>query len=266
MSFPRFILGIVIVFSACFCLQAQTTEHWQRVYTDEFSVIEINVPSLTLEADHVMRVDFRTTLTEAEKMAGPQSAKYKSRIETIRFKLDQGRYQISEMIWFDDAGAKLDSYTPTAEWREFKHGGVTERLFSSARALPPFGSWKIVGYKFADGSTADEPTVTRLVGTRVRIESRSAQVGSSFCSSLAYEDKRVPREALRQQLDLNLDLLGIVGDQVETTNLKCEGSGWRPAQSMILKVQADEMLMLWRGVFLVLKLEREGKGISFGSQ
>lgn len=256
MFFTRTLLWVVAVAAGCSCLHAQTKERWRRVYTGEYSLIEINVSSVTLEPDRVLRVEFRTTLVEPEHVAGKKSAKYKSRIETIRFKLDQERYQLGEITWFDGEGAKLGSYAPSkADWRVVKQGGVTQRMFNAARTLPPFGNWRVVDYKFADGSTEADPLLARLIGKSVRLQSRTADVGSKFCSAMAYEDRRISKDELNRQLGIKLDSLGIVADYVQTTNLKCEGGGWAPPQSLLLKVKEDEMLMLWDGVFLVLKLE-----------
>lgn len=253
----RDILWTVIVSSICFCVHAQTKDKWQRAYTDEDSVIDINTSSSTLETEHILRVDFRTTLAKPENIAGNQSAKYKSRIETISFKLNQHYYRLAETVWFDSKGARLMSSTPTAEdWRVLKPGGVMEKLFNSVRTLPPFGSWKVVGYKFADGSANPEPQILKLVGTRVRFQPDTAQVEAKVCSSLAYEDKRASREELNQ-LGMNLESLGIAGDYAKTTKLKCERGGWAPRQSLLLKMKEGEMLMLWNGVFLVLKRERQ---------
>jgi hypothetical protein len=261
MSFKRFILWTTILSSTCFCLHAQTKNKWQRVYTGDDSVIEINVSSSTLEADHVLRVDFRTTLRKPENIAHRQGAKYKSRIETIRFKLNQNRYLLAQTAWFDTKGAKLDSYAVTEEdWRVLKPGGVMERLFNSARTLPPFGSWKVVNYRFANGSANADSNLTKLLGTRVRLQSDLAQVGAKVCSSLAYEDERLSREDLNQHLGASLESLGIVDAYAETTKLKCEGNDWALPQSVLIKVKEDEMLMLWSGVFLVLKRERVWTG------
>src|SRR5215470_15784272 len=133
-SLSRAILWTVIVFTTCFCVHAQTRDKWQRAYTGEDSVIDINISSLTLETEHVLRVDFRTTLAKQGNIAGNQSAKYKSRIETITFKLNQNRYRLAETVWFDSKGTKLTSLTTTAEdWRVLKQGGVMEKLFDSVR-------------------------------------------------------------------------------------------------------------------------------------
>jgi hypothetical protein len=135
-----------------------------------------------------------------------------------------------------------------------------ERLFNSARTLPPFGSWKVVNYRFANGSANADSNLTKLLGTRVRLQSDLAQVGAKVCSSLAYEDERLSREDLNQHLGASLESLGIVDAYAETTKLKCEGNDWALPQSVLIKVKEDEMLMLWSGVFLVLKRERVWTG------
>jgi len=258
MFLTRTILWTVIVCSSCFCVHAQTKDKWQRAYTGDDSVIDINISSLTLETGHVLSVDFRTTLSRPENIAAQQSAKYKRRIETINFKLNQNRYRLAEIVWFDSTGARLTSSTTTAEdWRVLKQGGVMEKLFNSVRTLPPFGSWKVVGYKYADGSTNPEPEITKLVGTRVRLQPDTAQVEAKVCSSIAYEDKRASSEELNR-LGVKLESLEIVSDYADTTKLTCEGGGWTPGRSLLLKVKEGEMLMLWNGVFLVLKRDREG--------
>ncbi len=261
MFLNRAILWTTILSSTCFCLHAQNKDKWQRVYTGEDSVIDINVSSSTLEPDHVLRVDFRITLAKPENIARNQGAKYKSRVETIRFKLNQNRYWLAQTAWFDTKGARLDSYfTTTEDWRVWKPGGMMERLFSSARKLPPFGSWKVVNYKFAEGRAKADADITKLLGTRVRLQSDLAQVGAKVCSSLAYEDEKVSREDLDRHLGVSLESLGILDAYAEMTKLKCEAGDWAPPQSLLLKVKEDEMLMLWSGVFLVLKRERVWTG------
>jgi len=127
---------------------------WQRVYTGDESVIEINVSSLRLEPGHILRVEFRTILSKPESLKGTPVVKYKSRLETIDFKLNDKRYRLCETTLLDPNGKTLQSYTTTSaeDWRTLKEGGVMERLFNAARALPPFGSWKAVAYRLADGS------------------------------------------------------------------------------------------------------------------
>ena len=266
MSLSRATFLTVVFASASLCLHAQPREKWKRVFTGEGSVIDVNVSSLRLEANYLLRVDFRTTLSKPENIARDQGAKYKSRIETIRFKLNEDRYRLCETTWFDSNGAKLQSYTSTAEdWRVMKQGGVMERLSNAARALPPFGSWKVIAYKFADGRPTPVPQtgLEKLVGTHVRFEAKQGQVGAQVCPSLSYEDDRLSNDEFDRELGVRLDTIGVNAEYAETTKLRCDSAGWRPGRSLLVKLKEDEMLMLWSGVFLTLKKEHEWTGDIF---
>jgi len=222
----------------------------------------MNLTNSRLEADHVLRVDFRTILSKPENIAGTQGEEYKSRIETFRFRLNENRYRLCETTWFDSNGTKLNTYIVTTEdWRVVKQGGVMERLFNSVRALPPFGSWKVVAFRFAEEqpTAATKPNLEKLVGMEVRLQADRAEVGRQVCSSLAYEDHRFSNDELKRSLGVRLESVGIDADYADTTKLKCEADGWTPPQSLLIRSK-DEMLMLWKGVFLVLKREREWTG------
>lgn len=132
----------------------QESDKWQRVYTGDESIIEINASSLRFAPDRILRVGFRTVLSKSGSLATTPGAKYKSRVETIDFKLNEKQYRLCETTFLDAQGRTLQSYTATSleGWRVLKQGGVMERLFNAARALPPFGIWKAVAYRLVDGS------------------------------------------------------------------------------------------------------------------
>lgn len=234
-------------------LAQQTKERWERVYTGEESVIEMNASSFRLQADHVLRVQFRTILSKAEALQGSQGAKYKSRLETIDFKPNERRYRLFETTLLDANGKELQSYSAgeLQEWRAIKAGGVTERLFNAARALSPFGSWKVVAYRSTNGAQASE--LQDLIGVRVNLQFNRAEVGMSICMSPAYEDRRSSNEELSRALGIDFKSIGIEAENVDAIQIKCEGSGWRPPVSLLIKVRDRELWMLWQGVFLVLK-------------
>jgi hypothetical protein len=260
MSLSRVILFAVVFASASLCLHAQPREKWKRVYTDEESVIDVNVSTLKLEANYLLRVDFRTKLSKPENIARDQGAKYKSRIETIRFKLNENRYRVCETTWFDSNGAKLQSSTSTGEdWRVVKQGAVMEKLSNAMRALSPFGSWKVIAYKFAEArpTAALESGLEKLVGIRVRFQAHQGQVGMKVCSSLSYEDERLSKDEFDRALGVRLETIGVNAEYAETTKLRCEMHGWNPPRSLLVKLKEDKMLMLWSGVFLILKKERD---------
>jgi hypothetical protein len=119
--------------------------------------------------------------------------------------------------------------------------------------------------KFADGRPipALESGLEKLVGTRVRFQAEQGQVGVKVCSSLSYEDERLSKDEFDRKLGVRLETIGLNAEYAETTKLRCETDGWSPARSLLVKLKEDEMLMLWSGVFLILKKEREWTGDIF---
>jgi hypothetical protein len=234
----------------------QTKDKWQRVYTGEQSVIEINTSSLKFAPDFILRVQFRTIFSHAETLPGTSATKYKMRLETIDFKLNEKRYRISETSLLDSSGKELQWYSTNQmrEWRVLKSGGVTEKLFIAARAVPPFGTWKVAAYRVADADPNETKPreLEKLIGVRVVLQSHRAEVGEEICTSPAFEDKRASNEELFQELQVALKSIA-VQESAEMITISCKASGWRPPQSLLVKVRDGEMLMLWEGVFLVLK-------------
>ena len=233
-----------------------TKDKWQRVYTGEESVIEINVSSLSLQPDQILRVQFRTILSHPETLPGTSGTKYKTRLETIDFKVT-GRYRPFETTLLDSSGKQLQSYSTTEleEWRVPRSGGVTERLFNAARMLPPFGTWKVVDYRIADGKLerAEASELEELIGVRVNLQFNRAEVGGDMCTVPSFEDKQSSNEELVRELGIEFKSIGIRGESAAMIKISCTGSGWRPPRSLLVKVRDSEMLMLWKGVFLVLK-------------
>jgi hypothetical protein len=122
-------------------------EKWQRVYTGEDSIIEINVSKVTFVEYNVSRtvtfstsigrVGFRTTLSKSEALKETPAVKYKSRLETIEFNCVANRYRLHEATLLDEKGkiVKAFGWDPSAEWREIKHGGMMEKLSGPACKL-----------------------------------------------------------------------------------------------------------------------------------
>ena len=239
----------------------QTKDKWQRVYTGDESVIEINVSSLRFQPDYILRVQFRTVMSHPETVAGSSGAKYKTRLETIDFKLDESRYSVFETSLLDSGGKELQSYATSEmrDWRAFKAGGITERLFYAACSLPPFGAWKVVAYRSPneDLSKSRPKELERLIGIRVQLQSNRAVVGTGVCVLPAYEDKDSLSEDVYGELRNALTSIGMQAGAVDLIGIVCNRGAWRPPQSLFVRVRDGEMLMLWEGVFLVLKRDGE---------
>ena len=248
----RLLVNAAVFVCLPICVRGQ--DKWERVHTGQEYIIEINVNHLKLEPERVLQAQFRTILSQPESLRGKPEAKYKTRLETIDFKPSERKYRFAEVTLLDPSGKVLQSYpNPMQDWRDLKPGGITERLFDAARTLPPFGTWKTVNYRFADRETRPAAELAALIGTRVRVLLDRAEVGAKICSSPDFQSKRFTQEEMLRDAGVDLKTIGIKADHVEAINVRCEGSGWQPPYSVLIKTHEDEMLMLWDGVFLVLK-------------
>lgn len=255
---PTLIIWLLLCgFPISICAQGDK-EEWRRVYTGEDSVIDVRVGSITFETGHLLSVRFRTIFSKAESLKGQPETKYKTRLETVEFKLPSSQYRYREISLLDSAGKTVWSAEPnlSEEWRAPKEGGMMTRLFEAARQLSPFGIWKVIDYRFADGPPVDSPEFRRFLGTRVRIHSDRAEVGTKICSLPAYQSRLVSDKEFHQQLGVSLAAVGIKENPAESIVVKCESNDWKPPQSLLVKLPEGGQLMLWQGVFLVLKKER----------
>lgn len=238
----------------------QAKDQWQRVYTGDDSIIELNTSSLRFEPGNVLRAEFRTVLSSVESIGGDRALKYKTRLEKIDFRLTDRRYRFFEISLLDASGKVIQTNTGTGaeDWRPFKPGGITERLFNAACVLSPLGAWKVTAYRFAEVDSKEvEPTpeLDKLIGTAVHLHVDRAEVGSRVCRSPSFHDKGTLAEELLRQLRIDPKAIAIKADaDTRVIEVKCEGSGWQPPQSLLIKENnKEEVLMLWEGVFLVLK-------------
>ncbi len=116
-------------------------EKWQRAYSSEDSIIEIDVSRVTFVEYHISkkvtfaatrvgRVRFRTILSKPEAVNEKPAAKYKTRLETIEFNCTEKRYRLYEATLFDAKGKVVKSYEwdPSNDWRELKFGSMMEKL------------------------------------------------------------------------------------------------------------------------------------------
>jgi surface-adhesin protein E len=129
-------MGILIcIFSI---LQTSTTAQerirWQRIYTSEDSVIEMNLSTVTFGLKQIARVRFRTTFSKAQPLREMPGRKYKSRFETIEFKCSERRYRIYETGLLDSTGKPLQVYEVNLsdDWKAVRPGSMMERLSGPA--------------------------------------------------------------------------------------------------------------------------------------
>lgn len=247
---------ICVVCGPVFVNAQQTIEKWERVYTNDAFITEINLSAIRFQGNKILRLQSRTTFSEPTSVKGNSDTKYTTALQTVDFKLGSDQYRLSETTLLDAAGKVLQTSTAD-DWRTIRVGGVMDNALRVARAVPPFGVWTIEAYRFADGApTKRSDELDRFVGKKVRFDLARGEVNTRVCSSLDFQDERLTSEEFRGKLGFDAKSIGVNAESIETTSLKCEISGWRPPNSLLIKVSADEMLMLWDGVFLVLKERR----------
>jgi hypothetical protein len=244
------------------CLPASTQaqiETWQRVFTGNEFTVDISPTSLSFEP-HIFRAQFRTVFARPETISTNSPTKYKTRLETIEFKTDK-HYRYFETSLLDSAGRIVQSYPPNSsqDWKVFKDGGMTARLFDAARALPPLGRWTVIGYRYVDGkpNEATEPReLAELNGTPVTLDLDAAAVGTERCSSPGYQSHSLTDTKFFLKQGISLDSLGVNETRTAAIVLECGTRQWTPPRSLILPLPSGNMLLLWKGVFLELKKRR----------
>jgi hypothetical protein len=235
---------------------AAQSEKWQRVYTAEDFIVDAKPSTLTYQPGQSLRLQFRTNFSKPETLDA--NSKYKTRLETIEFRADK-RYRYYETVLLDAAGKVLVTYPLSPDWKTFKPGGVTNRLFDFATSQPPFGHWNVTTYHYADGNPttdADSRDVTNFRGTDVTLQFDAAAVGSERCSSPSYESHALADKDFYRKLGISLEPLGVVTTTGDALILKCSSHDWAPDQSLVLPLPTGNLLMLWKGVFLELKQRR----------
>jgi hypothetical protein len=256
----------LVVFLCSFPLLVSAQARWQRVYTGADSLIEIDTSSLTFESESTIRATFRTVLAKPESLSPQNSTKYKIRLETFVFR-SPGEYRFHEVRWLDAHGNEVhNSIIPANDWRVLKQGGIMEKLFASIGTLPPFGRWKIVDYRLADGpanGAVGSKEMSRLIGQHVYFDLSQAQVGSKVCHLPVFQSKRFSRDEFFRELGIQLASVGVKAESAETISVMCKGDGWAPRQSMLIALPHNQSLMLWQGVFLVLDKRERFQGFSF---
>jgi hypothetical protein len=254
---PAVALCLVLSFRLLITAQNESNV-WHRAYTGEESIIELNVSTLKFDDARVLRMDLRTVLVTPETLNERPGTKYKTRLETVEFNLGRNEYRLTRVALLEPGGKTVDSYENlTGQWKPIRAGGMMNRLLYAARTFLPFGSWRVVSFRFVDGPIPDQDDraldVSRLIGATVSLEAEHAKVEASVCKAPVYKSDRLSMQEFSRRLGVAVQLPEIKSDHVETISVKCDTDGWTPRQSLLVELPEGGILMLWKGVFLVLK-------------
>jgi hypothetical protein len=126
----RTILAALAIFVSPIFLAAQPASPWQRVYTLDESVIDIDTAQVNLLFPNRGRVSFRWNFTQAEALSAGSRIKYKSRLEVIEFDCLDRRYRPYQATLFDAAGKVISfqEMNPPGRWNSIAFGTMMEKL------------------------------------------------------------------------------------------------------------------------------------------
>jgi hypothetical protein len=253
---------ILLLLSASSFLAQKAGEQWIRVFTGDDSHIELNLDTITFHPDRSIRAQFRTVYLTPEPVDAKSDLKYKTRLEEIGFKLSGKQFRLFEVRLLDANSNVLKKALTTSEedWRVLKEGGMMARLFRTLSELPPFGAWETVAYRFADDvvdRTTGERDLESLIGNRVQFSPENVRVGLKSCPSPTFESLTLAAEELSKEFGIKARPVGLNSKTIDTITVKCSAAGWPPdSRSFLLRSPEGKLLMLWNGVFLVLKRDR----------
>lgn len=129
---------VLLLFSIFTVVLAQSgRETWERVYTGDDEIIEMNTTRVTFGENNIGRVTFRTVYHEPQRLKERANASYQSRYEKIEFKCQEREYRTWSVQLLDSTEKVVDSYELDLKekWQSVRWGGMMNRLFTPACKL-----------------------------------------------------------------------------------------------------------------------------------
>lgn len=252
---PIIFLIILLVLCTGQTLAQDDNNTWQRVITGPGFKIDISIQSLQLEANRNFAAKFKTTLSKSESVEEKPGAKYKTRLETIEFDSKTAKYRILETDFLDSTGKTVHS-SSSDQWKVIINGKTASQLYYKAMSLPPFGTWNVITYRYADGTPAaiDDPSdLRKLIGGSLFLTFDSVQLAGKICTNPSFELKKISDEEFTKRTGSPLKTLGVEGVSLDAILMKYEPDRSYLSQTFFLQLPNRKILLLWDGVFLELE-------------
>ena len=199
---------------------------WLRVLTNDDSIIDVDRFSLVLEPAELIRADFRTTFTKPITPIGTSGNSYAARLDSIQFRVSDRRYQVRESKFLDASGHVVSSRSvPSTDVWNSALGRTGSALFSAATQLRPFGTWKVVSYRYASGegpSMDESPELKALLGSEMYLAFDQVQIAGVTCRSPILEPSTMKDEEFSTQVGTSLASTGMA-DKADVIYLRCKG-------------------------------------------
>lgn len=248
---------------ACLCflglistnLSAQTSDvKWQMVMRGEGFVIDLDPESLTLSGP-AMGATFRMAYAKSESIG---NVMFRSRID--RYEFENGNYRIIDSRYFDSDGDEITGLSSSGPQKWKTVSGTASRLVGALTNRSPFGQWKILSYKYGDGSGPrpdDTRDVVALTNSFAFVNFSQVSAGKTRCGSPSFELGELKKNDLEKRLAISLDTIGITSGQVRTLSIRCKSS-----TSLMFLTSPGKATLLWDGMFLMIERE-DRNGFTF---
>lgn len=123
----RTIITATIILAIASASTAQEKPKWERVYTHDDAIVEMEV--IPFSFGPFGRVRFRTVYKKPEPVSPGSRTKYITRLEETELKCDERRYRITEAKLLDRKGKIVKTMkADTEEWKPVRPGSMMERI------------------------------------------------------------------------------------------------------------------------------------------
>lgn len=116
-------------------MAAQPQPEWQRVYTFDDSIIEMNTSLLTPITRDVIRVRYRWIFNELQQLSGTPPRQYQSKLEVKELNCSENRARSYHITFLDTVGNIVHIDDAPGEWRRVPAGSMLQKMFVPACEL-----------------------------------------------------------------------------------------------------------------------------------
>jgi hypothetical protein len=251
-------LGLVLflLYFSSATLAQREGDRWLRVITGEYSTVEIDRNSLKVGPNSSLIAVFRTTFTRSEDDP-PKFNSGTGRLDTIEFSIRERKYRILESRRVDGGvtQAVLTDVGISRDWKRCR-GGSCPTMFSAVEQLRPFGTWKVTGYRYSSGQEAspDDPEELKMLkGSEVWFKVDSVTVKYKKCDVSSFDGRTITEDDWKSLYGGSIRDLGFGAEQLTAIRFTCKPIDVATQWNFLLRLNQENALLLWEGVFLALK-------------
>ncbi len=224
---------------------------WLRILTGDDLVVDVDKNSLVLKPGGIVSADFRSSYSKPEPIGQGSTQQYASRIDSIEFKIAEPQYRLAKSSFRDSSGSSIyESSAKEGIWKR-RMGGSSYRFYGAISKLAPFGSWKVLTYRYASGegpSDEDPRSLRDLVGSAIQIKPSYLFIGSSNCVNAELDFKPIADKDLARY-GLSLKDFGVTAPSISVIFATCKSNKDYPPQMFIFLESSSKAKLLWDGVF-----------------